>query len=623
MNLAFHIPLQIFSYIAVLLLLCYGIGIIFSKIIASEGLWSRILIGYSILIIASSFSVRYEIPIKYILVVTILWAVVLLLALNFLAKKKELQNQYRSPLMGKSSDFLLIFISILIFFLPELISGVLVIQNIGPDLDGHMLSGSYINSGNLRSDVISTFSGELKQWNSLVNAWNYPDFLPPVALEFLLRSSRVGHAALISFLNVGGVGDIPVIFLSMLCFASICTVGIIYENLKNNGKFLAFCLASVFIFSQTLLISKVEGISAQLLSLPLITYVLINFWKADYRNISSGILIGILLVAISEVFSEGLYTVGFICFIFYLIKILLALIKRDRKKIIGLFEFCSTIILVFIFSDLLNFVDLFKVTLSRISQGFNGGALHLKWDFFSILFNFPHVRVPSTGVMTIETYPLAVAIFGSLVLICSKFEKLTSDKVFFLISILLACLLPILLGHSYASWKVCALISPFFLYLTGYLSPRFVHARFTSINLLAVGMLITSIYGYAFLAYDYVHNGRKIHPPKMIHSQPLGEYAFVTLQTDPFVFYKYGLHSPLFWLNSGYTPNFQAFGKDKLPVYGLIDCASLKELCTNKMVGNSYYVPLDKKVSDYLDLEGKIILIKAQKDFRDKLKKND
>ena len=629
--------MQLSISVFTLLALSMIVGIIVPKNLVGEKISARLSIGFALIIIGSWFSVRYSIPQELHFISTPVWITILLITLNYLSRhlypeasgkglykfyiptdyKKEMEK-ITAPLFSLAVIF---FISAVVFFIPELITKASILHHKSPDFDGHLLSAAYITQGGVREELLSIMGPTLNQWDFIppkVDTWSYPDFVSAVAFEFLYRSTRVGHAGLISTLYSITNFQPAILLLSCMCFASALTATLIYEHLfKTKGMYLAVVGACILIFSQGLLIQRVEGVVAQLITLPLITACLIQLTLLKNSKALQLIGCGILICAISETFGEGALYLGLITVITLLFNSFFFVENKSNFKnavISGLIIFIA-----FAICDPLNLIDLTKWTILRIRLGFPGGGdLHGDWYFLDVIYNLPHFRLDAPYKIRYDKHPqLGIALF-ILTLISIKIDKNFLQKNYLLIIVLFVISIPYFIGHQYAYWK-CVIISlPFIIIIILSQKSRFIlNNKINLLNFAGFIFLILSLWGYTALTTDYINFALRVQLPTKVYLKPhVKEYAIVTLQTEGFVYYKYGQDNKFYWLNSGWGPNFVAWHKEDLPVYGLIDCTNYREFCGPNNIGSSFYLNLNKKVSDYLNKENKIDLVKAIEDLK-------
>jgi len=246
--------------------------------------------------------------------------------------------------------------------------------------------------------------------------------------------------------------------------------------------------------------------------------------------------------------------------------------------------------------------------------------LHLDWKFLSVILNFPHARIAATGDLhTVYFYWQTFAVMGLLVFLLRPVKQDIRPTILLAVCFLSSGI-PMLVGHKYAFWKATVILLPFFLCCLGFLLPKFTYKNIDSKQFIILVLFLISFSGFYSLSRDYINFAIKINPPSKSMQKPKKEFAFVTLKNDGFVFYKYGLTGDLYWLNSGWGPNFRKYGKDNLPVYGLLDCINLPETCSESNYGKRFYLELGKNVSDYLGPDGKLNVKQAEEDFHRKLK---
>lgn len=613
----------------------FGLSYAISKLIpikiTGSSISTRIGFGYAMLLIGCGFSVRYSIPVPYNLISILIWISIILFALNILSQNN---SSAKSPMNANQLNeiniasiknqisvikiIIVIACSSAIFFVPEMLTKTLILQNKGPDLDGHLLSTAFLIQGGVREDLLTIFGPHYFRWNDVpvFEAWDFPDFVSSVALEFLYRSNRVSHAGLVASLYQLTNFSPALILISCMCWACSLTTLIIFDLLYKKGLFLALSVSAIFILSQSVLIQRIEGIVAQLIALPLITLALLQLNSGNLQNRYKFIGIGILLCAISQTFGEGAQFLGIIFITYFVCYVATSVIFK--KSALTTILPPAVIAVSFFLADPLNAVEFIKWTFFRAKLGFSGGALGYNWSFLDVLFNLPHFRVVEPTKVILETHLWTGIAIGMLALAIIKIRVNDLSKNLVFILGLFSLTIPYFIGHQYAFWKCETIFLPFL--LIAYFSHGSRNIKIISIpavNLFAILLAVTSLWGGIALTSDYLKHAARISlPGKMINEPKEKEYAVVTNETNGNIYFKYGQLNKLYWLNSGWQPNFKKWHKENLPVYGLIDCSSKFDLCLDGEKGNAVFINLNKKVSDYLNAEDKLNLELAIQDLK-------
>jgi len=633
MNLTMPISMvvQIIAILIILILVSFLAGIMLPDSIAGKKNFQKLVFGFGVLLVSSGLVVHYDVPAAFRGAGTILSSIFIIFLCVFLDKRFRngavenrfsLGSWFSPPLITRQNIlvflqyFFLIIGSACIFVYPEFQAGTVLLHNRGPDFDGHLLGASYLSQGGSRLGLLSQFSPFIDRWDSAISAWDHPNFINSAAFEVIVRANRVGYAGLVATLSKITQINISTILYSTMCFASFLTSGLIFSETKKNGSFIGFLAAGIFIFSQSLLIQKTEGIVAQLITLPLITLILLLIVKSSFNRILGWVGIGLVLTAISGTFGEGSQIILLLLGIFFGLKFIEFIYYKKINSINSLLYSGAVLMLSFIVFDQFNTVEFIKWTIFRINSKFSGGALHFNWSTLDVLLNFPHFHVLKVGSSELVNYSIAPLILMAYLVLSTNLKSIIVNQRFIFIAVALSTFVPLYLNHSYAFWKCLAIFSPYMVCFCYSLKPSW---RFRNINSLGVAafiFLLISLWGYSTLSSEYIRFGQRVFVPEVVLDRPnQPEFAFVTLQTDGFVYYRFGEEMPLFWLNSGWGAKFNKYNKASIPVYGLLDCANYNEFCKLNERGAAIFFDMKSNVSRYINKNDEINLSLAKDDF--------
>jgi hypothetical protein len=426
----------------------------------------HILIGFSLLVVILRFSFREHTPVVFAFAMIVaLGAVGLIKFIVALTKRSE---SVRAITINRNEVLLyllLVLPAMTIVFFPLISSGTIFFQNRGPDLDGHLLSAAFIFDGNSYSRLLRSFeqaSGSFEWWNYKNAHWHLPDFRESIAIEMVIRSGRYAHAVLSSMMS--WISCEPIwfgYFIVTSCSAILCPF-VIFDacRVRSIKRINCLLLTILLTSSHTYLLMAYEGIAGQLIAMPLLLFVTLNYRLLSVETFSTGqrAVLAILLSALLSTFGEGIQ----ILVVFMVLFLLLSFIFRNwlESWTSRILVSVTTVLGILIAISPSIFLDFILWSYYRFMQNFSGGALHGKWSIFTIVGSVPYVQIPFSGA----TKPLILASYGTRLVEASVLialgsilayrKHLSGIDITLAATTLLVFSLP---NHSYATWKVAAI----------------------------------------------------------------------------------------------------------------------------------------------------------------------
>ena len=512
---------------------------------------------------------------------------------------------------------------LLIQFAPSVLNGQIFFQNWAPDLDGNLVSIGYLMDGWKHQDLINVFSEIIgsRHWglSDRPDPWYLVDHRDGIAVEFFLRSIRWGHAIEAKFLN--SVFSMPVWFglMAQMLLSGVLSSWLVFNFAKEKSYNHSYALfvAIIFSLSQTVILMFYEGINVQQIYTPVFLYLIFNIQRLasnDWRDmVAPCAALFILMIS----FGEGAQIYGVIALLYTM----LMLNASTWKNILRNTSVVFAVFLVFFWIPMHDFLSW---TFARFNDSHAGGALHYDFSILNLLIPLPYFRpVLAAGVETIDLYLLGNSVNNYLTLLCmtllvrllvNKCETRRS-----LYAVFGVCAIVLYTGHTYALWKVMALLSSFILInlLQKTLS--------TPSNLKLVFLTIVLVINAVWAARTTnVYSG--ITTPVMssqmkVSNLPSSQCYSVLTPSDSRGYFRLGSIGQLKWLNEahrqfGLRPQFIGEKYKDCEVYVYYDCTIEKQgVCglknKPKFSSNTFY-QTGVLVNQLVDQRGYLILAKVE-----------
>lgn len=356
----------------------------------------RLLLGFSAIIIILRLPYREDLPIE-------IFGIVLVALLSYGMGKfiwsvwRSFSNRTFGNCLANGECLalsLILLFSMGIGLFPLISSGALFFENIGPDLDGHMMSAALVLEGKTHADFIAILKEVTgtSHWWKLLGVWSFPDFRESIGVEFLLRAMRYGHAVLAALLAWVTGEKIWFGMLSLIIFSQF-TIGIVlYEyfrkRIRSVSEALVFTL--VIVASHTYIVMLYEGIIAQLVGTALILYLVLNVNSlvSGNTNLGQRFSVAILISGLMSTFGEGVQILLILLCFFLLFDYWHKLLLSDRcgwlHRLLApsfgpvVMTVVTTTGFLFLLSPAV-FVDFWVWSYFRLIQGFSGGVGGASW----------------------------------------------------------------------------------------------------------------------------------------------------------------------------------------------------------------------------------------------------
>ena len=424
------------------------------------------LVGVSILAVVLRFSFREHAPVAFAFaIIVVLGAIGLMRFIGALTKTSDSVPAATTNRSYGWRYLLLILPAAAIVFFPLIGSGTLFFQNNGPDLDGHLLSAAFVFDGNSYPSLLRSLeqaSGSYEWWNYKNLHWLLPDFRESIAVEVFVRSGRYSHAVLSSMIS--WISGEPIwfgYFVLLGCTTLLCPL-VIFDACKLRGiKPIACVLLTILLTtSHTYVLMVYEGIVGQLVAMPILLFITLNYRSLYFGASSTGqrFVLAILFNALLSTFGEGIQILAVFTALFLLITFVLR--KWLGYWTPGTLVSLVTVLGLWIAISPSVFSDFILWSYYRFMQNFVGGALHANWSILSIVGSIPYVQIPFSGA----TKPLILASYGTRLLEAGVLIAIGSLLAYrkhpSWLDITLAAITLLIFtlpNHSYATWKVAAI----------------------------------------------------------------------------------------------------------------------------------------------------------------------
>lgn len=573
-------------------LMAYLIGSLFpQKLLLPERCKNlqKILLGLATTIIFFRIPFRFDLPYSFISLIFFIFLCFSLFkfVFNFFTQKKLNSKSFKINI----NIIIISIVATILPLFPLLYSGAYFFENIGPDLDGHLMSASLFFDGVTHADLLSN----LKQatgtthWWDLKESWSFPDFRIAVGIEFLTRSMRYGHAILATLIAKIFNQDIPFGMLCLLIFSQILFTLVIYDYLRNKKfkEIEVVCITLIIILSQSYIIMIYEGIIAQFLSSALMVFLLFNFgyfFKKEFTILNS-LFFAILVSSLMTFFGEGLLIICAYALFYFLINFCEWFVVKNylhtnvsiKKCISSIFFF---IIFLFLIDPAIS-LEFFEWLKFRLNQNFSGGVGNDSWNLLSLIFSFPYaylVGVESKWQLLYKNTQLELLSILTLVLFATIFflyfvksVKLREPLIFIFVS-LTVLLITVLTENKYALWKCAIILQPLILISFYQLFPNFIFL-FKKTYLLVIYSILV-LFGFIILLSQYSHFSKKIFKEDFSFTKGYITNSNFTLVTPTMsgMYLKLASSGSLYWANSGWGPNFSLNNAKNFPLALYYSC---------------------------------------------------
>jgi len=463
---------------------------------------------------------------------------------------------------------------------PLIIDHAFYYFHVGPDLMGHLISGSAILEGKTYFDYMRVFqetSNTTKWWIPSSKFWGAADFKDALNVEFMIMCIRYGHGIISSSASYMTGNPIWVGMLAGICFSLYATFAVMfsYLNDKTRSAAASFLLVICIAFSHSYVMMVHEGITAQIFALPLITFLLlynIPFVLLDGK-IQSIFFLALIVSALINTMSEaipiffGFTLLGAVYYVLYL-----ARTGNGPSHFIKsiCIKFCVAFAFLLVLSPASVF-DYAAMTYMRHMQGFlYSGFGNLPWDIYSILFFMPYISIES-GVRSLDILfqsDQAVIVLELIALLIvgfyGVFVKKNLDYYAILVGATLIALV-FLTGVKYPLWKVTVILQPVIIF--SLLTFFFKCAKPTIVKAILLIVASFVLYESAFILKAYSKFASKIYGNNFHATQnnfKNNRFVLVT-PTSSGLYVNLAASIPFKYANSGWGPKF--LDKDsRLPI---------------------------------------------------------
>ncbi len=577
-----------------------------------------LVLGYACLIVVFRIGFRIGLTPNISAVVFFGFAVVAILKI-VLDRREKFHTAFRKPMNLWS----LASLSVLIIPLfPYLTSGALFYFHAGPDMTGHLLSAASIRQGRSYSDamrVLLETSGSSPWWSLTSMPWSAIDFREALEIEFLLRSSRIGHGAVTSFISLVTGFETPESLLIGICFSLVLSVAVLIRNFKNsslsalNSSLLALGIG----LSPSYIFMVHEGVTAQIFALPIVFTLLFESSEMFYRKFTRHDLFlnSVLISALLGTMLEAAQLYGLFLFTQIIVRSIIPQTRlQSRLFLSNTIKIILTSIVLVPFQSL----DFIRNFILRFQQSFRySGFGIVDWDPLSILVPLPILEISSFETFSVKmTASQMQLIIESVVLILLSFLIwfLKKDqKVLTALSVSVAMLIVALLGGGYPIWKFVIFFQP--VLITGLLVALFAssHRGQMRVLILAVPFFSLSVFGLSLLP-QYNRASVRLMPEAFrvgADSPGLKDKVIVTPLTSG-LYSNLGGTEPFIYANSGWGPIFRdADQKLEIVLYysceieGLKRCSVIADQ-TNDRILEDRAIPTGLSVHILLDESGRV-----------------
>jgi len=592
---------------------------------AGESLTDALVLGTAIVILFSSLAIRVDIPMNSISLIAVMLAVLgILQAFGILIRQKKFGRGYLlSQVIRRDQSHMVKFLpltGVLIPLFPLIESGSLFLHQLGPDLQGHLLSAASLREGRTYSDfveVLNQTAGETPWWRLTDLPWTAPDFKWALEVEFFLRSMRYGHAALTS--AISSASNLPVAesLLVAVCISQVSS-GLAMSRLFRQHQLStvqASLLSTVVVCSHSFIIMHREGITAQLFALPLLVFSYSKLSKALAIKLSireSGQW-AIVIAALGVTMTEALQMLTFLVMMSVVVSCLARRCVNLRMSVSNLSQ---TAVLVVVFMNLY-VLDFARVMFLRSQQSFRySGFGSLGWEPVSTLFSFPFMEVTNVPGLNISVQARPTVVIAIMLFICAAFlifrRHLPLDVYVISLAAAFTLFVVALTGGGYPLWKTLVMFQPMMLLAVILVFRSFTTQKITSF-LLAVYSLAILWFG-GTLVYQYERYSTKMTPDLFGSTTEIVGHAkdkpFVLVTPLTSGFYSYlGSSLSFGYANSGWGPLFKGDERNwPLGFYYSCDIEGFKRcrmIAPSGQIEGRVYVS-DLKVEQLLDDEGRI-----------------
>jgi hypothetical protein len=619
--------LKLILWTAVFAVICLVVG----KSVPSRWLFPKlsrplqeILVGLSLLVVAFRLPLREELPINI--------GGVLVAVLGVIGSARIVADLRNGPIAAPPDwrklglRTLALLPAALIMFLPLTVHAVFF-QNHGPDLDGHLLSASFVLDGHTAARLFKSYhdvTGSYAWWDVRNVAWTHPDFREAVAIEVFIRSLRYGHAitsSIVAWLSGEHVwfGLFVTMGMSFLLTPLMIVDGCLARGCKPSvGVAMALAITS----SQTYALMLYEGIVAQLIMMPVLIFATLNYRTLLFQPTSLGqkLVVSLILSGLLSTFGDGFIVLGAFAVVVFLLYYTVG-DGRPGLEPTPLFAFATVAGLVIALSPAVA-ADFVLWVLVRAKEDFIGGALQFAWPILPILSAIPYVTVPPTRDLSLIFHAtflsrlIEIAILLAIGAFTLRRMKAAAFDVLVVAGVLLGFTLT---RHDYVVWKGASILAPLALISVFQLLPeRFVTARRDWVLFALVGI---SVIGLLTLLRDYRRYAERVHPGQFAidtSHMPKGESFALVTPSQSRVYLKVGSEMELNWANDGWrpnflTPDFSIGGASTLKIALYYDCdaegpkrcAQIKQVTAGRLPPRTL-IPTGVPISSLLDSSGHV-----------------
>lgn len=584
----------------------------------------EILVGFSLLVVVFRLPLREELPISV--------GGALVAVLCIIAAARIVADLRNGPIIA-SPDWrelglraLALLPAALIMFLPLTVHAVFF-QNHGPDLDGHLLSASFVLDGHTAARLFKSYhdvTGSYAWWDVHNVAWTHPDFREAVAIEVFLRSLRYGHAiasSIVAWLSGEHVWFGLFVTMAMSFFLTPLMIldGCAARGFKPS---VSVAIALAITSSQTYALMLYEGIVAQLIMMPALIFATLNYRTLLFQPTSLGqkLVVALILSGLLSTFGDGFIVLG----AFVVVVLLLHYAVGDGRTSLELTPVIAlgTIAGLVIALSPAVAADFVLWVLVRAKEDFIGGALQFAWPILPILGSIPYVTVPPTRDLslifhaTLLSRLVEIAILLAIGALALRRRRAAAFDVLVVAVVLLGFTLT---RHDYVVWKGASILAPLALISVFQILPeRFAVVRRDWILVALVGI---SVIGLLTLTRDYRRYAEWVHPGQFAIDTsrvPKGESFALLTPSQSRVYLKVGSEMELNWANDGWrpnllTPDFSIGGASKLKIALYYDCdaegpkrcAQIKQAMAGRLPPRTL-IPTDAPISSLLDSSGHV-----------------
>jgi hypothetical protein len=587
----------------------------------------RIVLGYSIFIIAVRFCLRSDYP---ILIGYLFLA--LLLIFGLFTNLRSFKRPRANFIVLVPYLFAILYTAWIVAY-PIIFSGAIFYGNHDPgDLNG--FSVGFLKDGNSWSDLIGIGSSEAQNnswWQSSGLEYTYPDYRAAVGFDNFAMLQRWGLPIIAAQLSI--ILKMPVwleVFISAAAFFMLIPA-IIYDYAQNKHiNKIESILLSYSVSGVSLSLLWNEGLFAHIAAMPIL--LLFSFYLPSFFNkrlsIGQCFGTGLLITSLLGTWGEGVNLLIVLILGLILCRFIFkessepfpqsnTTLAIDSLKAVG---FASIFCVIISPQAALDFLLL---TVNKMSNGFSPGILGFNWSILDILAPLPFVRISGEQLpnmqLLVQRGPTGRIIESLIILFIALFFYKSKYFINLIIAVFSIFVFS-LARQPYVFWNVVTILQPI-IYLSIYLIIRERFSPKVSFVTIFIFTIVT-MYSVFNLQKDYSLYSRSIYADqfqvKNTSRVNLNEPVAYLTPSLAGGYLRLGWDRPLFWVNKidswlGLKVSYKSELHKNLEVVAYFNCASEGEARCNAIKKNAIQ-PLQEyqqyqtgiKVKDLLDQDGVI-----------------